>query len=89
MLVAAFLCFGSGFVVYIARLGLVGREWGIQIMSWGVAILFVLVIMLWGVRFIQGNPKLAITLVAFVVFIFIGKFVLDAVAASGEKEEEH
>ena len=89
LLVVACLCFGSGFTVYIARFGLVGRELGIQQMSWGVTILFVLVILLWGVKFVQGNPKTAMTLVAVVVFLFIGRMVFAALAATKSDEKEH
>jgi len=87
MLTAAFLFFGGGFITYIARLGLVGRDLGIQFMAWGVSILFVLIIMLWGVRLIQTHTQVAIMIIALVVFVFMGKIIFSAISAS-QKEEE-
>ena len=87
MLVVAFLCFGSGLVVYISRFGLVGRDLGIEQMSFGTSILFVLVIMLWGVRFVQNNAKLAMTLLALIVFAYMGRIIFSAMTATAPEEE--
>ena len=87
LLVAAFLCFGSGLIVYVSRFGLVGRDLGIQQMSWGVTILFVITVMLWGVRFVQNNAKLAMTLIALVVFMYVGRIVFAAMSATSAEEE--
>jgi hypothetical protein len=88
MIVMAFLCFVGGFAVYIGRIGLPGRDWGLTVMSWGVSILFVLVLMLTLVKFAQEHLQLTLTIVALVVFLFAGKFVLDAIAASSAGEEK-
>ena len=88
MLVVAFICMGAGFGVYISRIGLVGRELGILMMSWAVSILFVLVIMLWAIKLIQTHPQLAAMIAAIVVFLFVGRIVLAVISASNEEEEE-
>jgi hypothetical protein len=53
MLVAGFLTTGGGFVVYLVRIGNNNRVDGIQIMMWGVTILFVLIVLLAIVQLVQ------------------------------------
>ena len=46
MLVGSLLSFVAGFGLYLVRLGTIYRKDGLDIMMWGVAILFVLVVLL-------------------------------------------
>jgi len=86
MFMGAVLCFVGGLITYFVRLGTVEREDGIKIMEWGVATLFMLVVILAVVHVVQGNP--AIVAIAFAAII-IGAILWIAInAAPSEKKEE-
>jgi hypothetical protein len=53
MLVASLIAFVAGFGLYLVRLGTVYRKDGLDIMVWGIAILFVLVVLLGIAQIIQ------------------------------------
>lgn len=43
----------GGYVVYLARMGLEGRADGIRLMEWGVSVLFVVMLVAIGIRFLS------------------------------------
>lgn len=89
MLVASLLTFGGGFMMYIARLGTEHRVDGIRYMEWGVNILFVLIVLLAIVKFIQGNAGLASFLVGIAIVGGFAWLVASTVQQGGEEHEEH
>ena len=90
MLVCALLFYFGGLVAYLTRLGLDGRTQGLGYMNWGVGVLFVLVILLGIIRFIQFHQGAVLTLVAVLVVLFGAWAVVKSVqeSKSAEKEEE-
>lgn len=91
MLTAAFLSFGTGTILWAARLGTYPtyRDEGIRYMMWGVVVLFVLVILLAVVQFVQHHAAAAAFLFGVVVLILAGWMVLTVATAKEEKKEEH
>lgn len=91
MVVAAFLMMGGGLALWYVRLGLFPsyRDEAIKMMQWGVAILFVLVILLWVAQFVQTHKALATMLVIAVVAAAVAYFVVTQVLTSSGEEEEH
>jgi len=91
MLTASLLVFFVGLWVYFTRLGTwpSNRDQGIKIMEWGVALLFVLVVILAVVQFFQKYPKAATAIVASVaLLLFIGLVFYVAVNTGAKKKEE-
>ena len=88
MLVAAFVTFGAGLIIWLVRIGTIHREEGVQWMAWGVNILFVLVIGLAIVQFFQNRPAAATSVVAFLIIIFFIWLVFK-VATAPKEEEKH
>lgn len=72
MIVAAALCFFGGLITWAVLLGTVRRVMGIRIMEWGVAILFVLAILLAVVQFFQSNPAASTFVVSALVVCAVG-----------------
>jgi len=88
MLTAAFLFFGTGFIVYIVRLGTVHREQGIRIMEKGIITLFVLVVLVALVRFFQSHPVYATLLLSGLVTVAIVFIVIFTAATQGGGEKK-
>lgn len=90
MLVAAFLFFFGGLIAYLTRLGLEGRVQGLGYMHWGVTILFVLIIVLGIVRFVQFHPEVVYFLAAIVIVVFVAWAVVKSAqgATSAKTAEE-
>ncbi len=88
MLVAAFLMFFGGLAGYLSRLGLVGREQGLHYMNWGVTILFVLIILVGIVQFLQFHPEILFAIIAFVVIAGIIWIVIKSMQESAEAEHD-
>lgn len=86
--VASVLTFAGGFVVYISRLHLPYRDWGIDIMSWGVTILFVLVVMLAFISFVQNHLSVVLGFLAFVALLYIGWFIVASIRTGAKKDEK-
>ena len=80
MVVAAFLAFAGGFIQYLVLLGTERREKGLQLMLWGVTILFVLVVLLGVINILQGPIAFLIGVVAILFLCFV---VLVSVSKSG------
>lgn len=91
MLTVAILTFGTGFVVWIVRLGTwpTYRTEAVKIMEWAVAILFVLVILLGIVQFFQYHPHAAVYVASFIVIVLILAAVIYVMTHSGGEKEEH
>jgi hypothetical protein len=91
MVVAAFLMMGGGIVLWYVRLGLFPsyRDEAIKMMQWGVAILFVLVVLLWVAQFVQTHKALATMVVIAVVAAAVAYFVATQVLTGNSEEEEH
>ncbi len=91
MLTAAFMCMGTGVVLWIARLGTwpTYRDYAIEWMMWGVAVLFVLVILLAIVQFVQNHPAAASFAVGLIVLALAAWFVFMVATEKPEKEDEH
>ena len=87
MLVAAILFFVGGFMGWITRLGLTGRDQGLKFMSWGVSILFVLVVGLALIRFVQFHTQLVLTLLAVALVALAAYVAIQVAKSSGETED--
>src|SRR3989344_3421566 len=88
MATAAILTFAAGLGYYFARLGLEGRKVGLHIMEWGVALVFVLIVLLALVRFVRLHIETVLAIVSFVVLISIIIALIHFAAAGKEKKEE-
>ena len=89
MLVAAFLLFFGGFTGYLTRLGLEGRTQGLVYMYRGVSVLFVLIILLALVNFLQFHTEVVIAIVGILIVAFGAWVVVKTWGASGAEDEEH
>jgi uncharacterized membrane protein len=86
MLVASILIFFGGLVGYLSRLGLESRIQGLTYMYRGVSILFVLIVMLAIVRYVQEHPERLMMAIAVVIVLFGAWAIFEA---SKPAEEEH
>lgn len=90
MLVAAFLLLGGGLIMWLIRLGTFPtyRDEAIRYMEWSVAVLFVLIILLVSVQFVQSHTTQALFVLGIIivgVFVF---FAVKVLSAPEEKKEE-
>ncbi len=90
MLTVAILTYGTGFIVWVVRLGTwpTYRTEAIKIMEWSVVILFVLVVLLGIVQFFQAHPRAAAYTVSAIVILLIVAAILFLAAKGGEKAEK-
>jgi hypothetical protein len=89
MLVAAFLFYGAGLIVWAVRLNTfpTNRDFAIELLQWAVTILFVLIILLFIVQFTQDHARDVLIVLGILVVFFVTKLVLSSTGSSGEKEE--
>ena len=89
MVVGSIIAFVTGLIVWIVRLGTIGRSEGIRIMEWGVVLLFVVLVLLAIVQYFTSHPTVVTILIAIVIALFIGYIVLEVIkgGGGGEKEE--
>jgi hypothetical protein len=87
MLVAAFLFFFGGLAGYLSRLGLEGRIEGLKYMYRGVVILFVLIVLLGIVNFLQQRPAVVFTIIAIVLILFVLWGISQSFGEGGEDKE--
>ena len=87
ILVAAILFFVGGFIGWITRLGLTGRDDGIYYMRWGVYLLFVLVVGLALIHFVQFHTQLVLTILGVALVAVIAWVIIQIAASSGAEEE--
>jgi len=88
MLVASLLLFFGGFIAYLTRLGLENRMDGLKYMYYGISVLFVLIVLLAIVHYLQFNPTVVFVIVAIVIVIF-GAWAAIQISQAGGEEEEH
>ena len=90
MLVAAVLLFFGGLIGWYLRRGPnpSNRDEMIRILQWSVAILFVLVVMLGAIRFVQTYQAAAVFMLGIAIFIGAAWLVMTVVASAPKKEDE-
>lgn len=91
MLVVALLAYGAGFVMWATRLGSwpSPRDEAIHIMMWTPTILFVLVVLLAVVQFLQNHPRAGAYIISTIILlVVIGVIIYLALNARGEKKEK-
>ena len=92
MLTGSILLFATGLVLWFIRRGTYPtyRDEGIELMEWSVAILFVLIVLLALVQFVQMQPWIASFVVGLIVLILIIWYALYvATSGMGDDEKEH
>ena len=89
MVTGALLTYGIGFVIWFVRLGTwpTYRTEGIKIMEWSVVILFVLVLLLGIVQYVQKHPRAAGYLVAIVLGAIVVWIVVYLASRPAEKKK--
>ncbi|MBI5003636.1 hypothetical protein HZC00_00905 [Candidatus Kaiserbacteria bacterium] len=76
MFVAAVTIFVGGIIAYAVDFGNQERLIGVHLMEWGVAILFVLVVFLGVVQFLQSHQGVTNIIVAMIVIVAVVAIVL-------------
>lgn len=92
MLTVGLLIYFAGLGVYFSRLGTWPnhRDKAIKIMEWGIAVLFVLIVILIVVHHFQTYPKIVSVILATLVLLVVAIFGARVLfAGGGEKEEKH
>ncbi|RJQ34689.1 hypothetical protein C4568_02045 [Candidatus Parcubacteria bacterium] len=89
MLVTSILLFCGGFLMYLTRLGTwpTYREEAVEIMKWGVSVLFTLVIILAIQQFLLSNLTVAVTVLVLIFVALVFWAYMTATAAPPKKEE--
>lgn len=82
LLTFTLLIFGTGLVVYLARFNTwpSHREAAIVILEWGVAMLFMLVVLLAIVNFFQNHSAIALPILAFIIVVIVAIIIIKVVA---------
>lgn len=91
MLVISLLLFFGGFTMYLIRIGTwpTYRTQALRIMSWGVAVLFTLVLLLAIQQFLARHVLVTVSIAAFIILLVVLWIVMKGVqAGSTEKKEE-
>jgi hypothetical protein len=91
--VMAVLLMGAGIILWAARLGTdeTYRDQAIDLMEWGVATLFTLILVLGIVEFIQSHSAIVLYIIGVCIIIVLIWFILTSgifVFGKGKKEEE-
>lgn len=91
MLVASFLFFFGGLIMWFIRLGTYPtyRDEAIVYMQWAVAILFILVVLLAAVQFIQDHTATASVILGFVIVGVVAWGVFALATAEPAGEDDH
>lgn len=89
MLVAAFLTYGTGIILWFTRLGVWPsyRDEAIAILEWAVAIMFMLVVLLAIVHFIQAYAVAASFVFGVIIVLGVIWLILTIATAGGEEDE--
>lgn len=89
MLVAAFLTYGTGIILWFTRLGVWPsyRDEAIGILEWAVAIMFMLVVLLSLVHFIQAYAVAASFVFGVLIVLGVIWLILKIATAGGEEDE--
>lgn len=90
MLAVALLVFLGGLGSYLSRFSTwpSHRDQSIKVMEWGVAILFVLIVILGIVQYFEKYPKVTSTILAVIILLIIARAVINA-SNSKEAKKEH
>lgn len=90
MLAAGILVFVGGLGSYFFQLGTwpSPRDHSIKVMEWGVAILFVLIIILGIVQYFQRYPTITSTILAVIIVSIIAVSFAKVMKKSGEAKKE-
>ena len=90
MLVAAFLLYFGALAGWVARLGAYPsyRDEMIHLMMWGVAVLFVLVIILFLIHFVQVYQATAAFILGIILFLIVVWIIMTAVTSKPKKDDE-
>lgn len=93
LLTLAFLLMGAASVMWVVRLGTTPtyRDEAIRLMQWAVSILFVLVLLLLVVQFVQRHTANAVYIMGFFIIALAAWAIIWAYreSAKGGEEEEH
>lgn len=91
MLVISILLMVAGLGLWYVRLGTwpTYRDEAIEMMQWGVAILFVMVVLLGVAQFVQTHMAVSMMAIGVVVAAIVVYFVGTNLMSSGGEEEEH
>lgn len=91
MLVAACMFFFGGLGMWFVRLGTwpTYRDEAIDLMQWGVAILFVLAVLLAIVQFVQNHYGAAVFVFGIIILIAVAWVVVTLSQAKGADENGH
>lgn len=86
---ATFFVFVTGVFVYFSRLGTwpTHRDTAIEVMEWGIVMMFVLLVILGLVKFFQHHSAVALLLLGFIVIVAVAFFLIRAAAGGGEKKK--
>ncbi|RJR14147.1 hypothetical protein C4585_00635 [Candidatus Parcubacteria bacterium] len=90
MLTVGILIYVAGLGVYFSRLGTWPnhRDKAIKIMEWGIAVLFVLIVILIIVQHFQRYPVAASIVVAGLILLVVGVISIRVLQSGGEGGEE-
>ncbi len=91
MLVASMLLMGGGLMLWYVRLGTYPtyRDDAIDIMQWGVAILFVLVVLLGVAQYVQTHLAETMLAIGVLIAAAVAYVVVSQMTAGGEDDKEH
>lgn len=91
MLVLSILFMGGGLMLWYVRLGTspTYRDEAIDLMRWGVSILFVLVVLLGVAQYVQTHMAISMLVIGAVIAAAIAYFVGTQLMSGGGGEEEH
>lgn len=89
MIVMAIILFFGGVITWAVRLGTIYRHEGIRLMEWGVAVLFVVLVLLAIVKYLILHPHALTIVVSIAVGLFIAWVVFEVMRSGGAAKEEH
>lgn len=91
VLVAAFLFYGGGMVMWVVRRNTwpTNRDEAIHVLEWSVTILFVLIVLLAIVHFTQVHTDIVLIIIAIVIVFFVARLIAQSGGKGEEKHEEH
>ena len=89
MLVISVTLFLGGFIMYIVRLGTwpTYRTQALRIMSWGVAVLFTLVLILAVQQFLARHVLVAVSIAALIIILVVLWIIMQGVQSGGFSPE--
>jgi hypothetical protein len=91
MLVVSLILFIGGFVLYLVRLGTwpTYRDEAVELMMWGVTVLFTIVLLLALQQFLLSHLALAVSIVGMIIIVLVAWLIIrDLSGGSEEKKVE-